>query len=90
MAGASYHTTTECTIRHFIRPVLFTFYEHGSPELKAFVEKNLGTCIWDKGMDEYINWLTVPPGNDVPNHLKLYWWILMFWNRLPRAADTSE
>lgn len=87
MAGASYHTTIECTDRHIIRPVLFAFYEYGLADLKEFVEKNLGFCVWDKGIDAYIDWLTVPPGSNIPNHLKLYWWILMFWGRLPSRTD---
>ena len=85
MAGASYHTTGECNDRQFIRPALFAFYEYGLPDLKASVEENLGVCVWDKGLDAYMEWLTVPPGSDVPNHLKLYWWILMFWKRLPTS-----
>lgn len=84
MAGAAYHPTTECTDQHFIRPVLFAFYEYGLPELKSFVDENLGTCIWDRGIEAYTEWLTVRPGVDIPNHLKLYWWILMFWKRLHR------
>lgn len=90
MAGASYHTTVECTLRHFIRPVLFAFFEHGLADLKEFVDKNLGICIWNKGVDKYVEWLTVAPGNHIPNHLKLYWWILMFWNRLPQEMDVTQ
>jgi len=81
MAGAQYHLASECTQRHFIRPVLFAFYRYGLADLKEFVEANLGVCVWDKDMEEYAKWLTVPPGNDVPNHLRLYWWILAFWRR---------
>ena len=79
MAGASYHSTDKCTLRHFIRPVLFAFYQYGLEDLKRFIKKNLGNCTWDKGIEPYIDWLTAAPGNDVPNHLKLYWWILKFW-----------
>ena len=81
MAGAVYHVATKCENRHFIRPVLFAFYYYAMQELKEFVEKNLGCCEWDKGVEVYIKWLTVPPGNAVPNHIRLYWWILKFWNR---------
>jgi len=82
--GAVYHLANECTDRQFIRPVLFAFYEYGQPDLKAFVGENLGVCVWDKDIEVYITWLAAPSGNDIPNHLKLYWWILMFWRRLSR------
>lgn len=82
MVGAQYHDARKCTQQHFIRPALYAFYEHGLPEQKAFVERNLGICVWDKGFDQYINWLVVPPGDNIPNHLKLYWWMLMFWKQV--------
>lgn len=82
MAGAIYHLARDCHLKHFIRPVLFAFYEYGMEDLKHFVEENLGECVWDKGVASYIAWLTAPPGNMVPNHLKLYWWIWKFWQRV--------
>lgn len=84
MAGAEHHEAKFCTQRHIIRPVLFTFFQHGTSELKNFVKENLGVSVWEDGMEAYTKWLTIPPGNDAPNHLKLYWWILMFWRRLPQ------
>jgi hypothetical protein len=84
MAGAEYHTARNCQHPHFIRPVLFAFFKYADRELKEFVKQNLGVGIWDQGMDEYVDWLTSMPGNDAPNLVKLYWWILMFWGRLPR------
>ena len=56
---------------------------YADKELKDFVKTNLGVRVWEDGMEEYINWLMSPPGNDAPNLLKLYWWILMYWGRLP-------
>ena len=78
--------STSRTHRHSIRPVLFAFYEWGHAELKMFVEENPDICVWDKGLNEYMEWLRQLPGNDVPNHLKLYWWILIFWKRLPQMG----
>lgn len=80
MAGAEYHEAALCKLRQFIRPVLFAFFEYGLPELKSFVKENLGVSVWEEGIEAYKDWLIVPPGNNVPNHIKLYWWILMFWN----------
>jgi len=84
MAGAEYHDAKMCTNKHFIRPVLFTFFRYSTPELKAFIKERLGTAVWEEGVEPYRNWLTAPPGNDAPNHIKLYWWILAFWGRLDR------
>lgn len=83
MAGAEYHENTECTNRYFVRTVLFGFYQYGQPDLKAFIKANLDDVVWEKGMADYLQWLVVPPGNDIPNHLKLYWWILKFYKRVP-------
>ena len=66
-----------------IRPVLFAFFAEGLQDLKDYVKKNLGVAPWEEGVDAYLGWLTVAPGNDAPNHLKLIWWILMFWDRIP-------
>ena len=83
MAGAEYHPAISCRYPQFIRPVLFAFFKYADRDLKDFVEKNLGVGAWNT-MDTYIEWLTSPPGNDAPNLVKLYWWILIFWNRLPQ------
>ena len=82
MSGAVYHAAIKCTQKHFIRPVLFAFYEYGMSDLKDFVKEHLGHAVWEDGVDAYRAWLTAPPGSDVPNHLKLYWWILKFWGQL--------
>lgn len=81
MFKPSHHSYVSCTRKHFIRPVLFAFFKHGDPQLKAFVKQNISACPFDKGMDEYARWLTAAPGDDVPNHLKLYWWISTYRNR---------
>jgi hypothetical protein len=83
-AGAEYHAARDCRHPQFIRPVLFAFFKYGDRELKDFVKTNLDTGVWDDDMEAYRDWLTKPPGNDAPNLIKLYWWILMFWRRLPR------
>jgi hypothetical protein len=83
-AGAEYHAARDCRHPHFIRPVLFAFFQYADQKLKDFVKINLGVCAWDNGMDAYREWLTSSPGNDASNLVKLYWWILMFWGRLPR------
>ena len=79
MAGAVYHNAKQCKNKHFVRPALFGFYQYGLPELKSFVKERLGGAVWEEGDEAYMGWLTAQPGNDVPNHIKLYWWILMFW-----------
>ena len=84
MAGAEYHDSGDCTTRHVIRPVLFAFFHHGPPELKAYLKEKLGVSVWENSIDTYRGWLEAPPGNKAPNHIILYWWILMFWNRLPQ------
>jgi hypothetical protein len=84
MAGAEYHNARSCKHSHFIRPVLFAFYQYSDRELKDFVKTNLGIGVWEEDVDVYVDWLTSSPGNEAPNLVKLYWWILMFWKRLPR------
>jgi hypothetical protein len=84
IAGAEYHAARNCRHPQFIRPVLFAFFKYAEKEVKDFVKTHLGVGVWEDDMDAYIEWLTTPPGNDAPNLIKLYWWILMFWGRLPR------
>jgi len=87
MAGAEYHSAQECALRHYIRPVLFAFFQYGLPELKAFIKENLGIAVWEESVEAFQTWLTRPPGNEAPNPVKLYWWILMFWKRLPQLSQ---
>lgn len=84
VAGAEYHPARDCRYPQFIRPVLFAFFKYADQELKDFVKLHLDVAVWEDGIEAYTNWLTSPPGNDAPNLVKLYWWILMFWGRLPR------
>lgn len=85
MAGAEYHEAKQCTNKHFLRTILFAFFQYGLSDLKQFITEQLGVLLWGtEDLDAYVAWLTAQPGNDVPNHIKLYWWILMFWGRLPR------
>ena len=84
MPGADFYSIRNCRQPHFIRPVLFAFFKYAEKTLKDFVKTNLGVGGWADDVDAYIEWLTSPPGNDAPNHIKLYWWMLMFWGRLPR------
>jgi hypothetical protein len=84
MAGAEYHAAADCQHRHFIRPVLFAFFAYGLPNLKVFIKDNMGIDVWEEGIEAFKAWLTKAPGSDAPNPVKLYWWILMFWERLPR------
>jgi len=82
MAGAQYHHIDECTLPHFIRPFLFAFYKEGPPEIKAFVKENLCVSVWeDDDIETFLKWMRVRPGDDAPNHIKLYWWVLKFWGR---------
>lgn len=83
MAGAQYHDADMCTHKHFIRPVLYAFYEYGLDNIKVFIKENLGVSVWEEGVEMYMNWLTVCPGNDAGNPIKLYWWMLKFWKRVP-------
>jgi len=80
-----FHKPGECEHKHFIRPVLFAFCLYGLPDLKEFVKVNLGVSAWEEGLDSFKKWLGKSPGSEAPNHIKLYWWILMFRGRLPRA-----
>ena len=83
MPGADFHRADKCKHKHFIRPVLFTFYTHGLPGLKAFVKKNLEAHPWEDGMEGYQEWLRAVPVDDAPNPIKLYWWILKYWDQIP-------
>jgi hypothetical protein len=82
IAGADHHHANECRHPHFIRPALFTFFTEGSAELKAFVKENLGVHPWDEGMESYKRWLRAHPGSDALNPVKLYWWILKYWDKV--------
>lgn len=82
MVGADYHRASDCPTPHFIRPVLYVFYELALPKMKAFVKENLGVKVWEDGIDAYVTWLTKVLGKDVPNHIKLYWWISAYWGQL--------
>jgi hypothetical protein len=84
MPGAEYHNANECRHQHYIRPVAYTFFTHGTPRLKEFVKENLEVDAWERGIDAYIAWLAHQPGNNAPNPIKLYWWILKFWGALPQ------
>ena len=84
MAGADFHCARDCKHPHFVRPVVFAFFKYAEKNLKDYVKTNVGVEVWEEGMDAYIKWLTALPGNEAPNLIKLYWWILMFWGRLPR------
>ena len=83
LPGADYHPAHECKHKHFIRPVLFTFFTHATADLKAFVKENLEVHPWEEGMEEYQEWLRASLKDDAPNPIKLYWWILKFWDRVP-------
>lgn len=82
MAGAEHHHARDCKHPHFLRPVLFAFFKHADRSLKDFVKSNLGDGVWDEDIHAYMDWLTRMPGNDAPNPVKVYWWILKFWGRL--------
>jgi hypothetical protein len=84
MPGADFHRSYNCKHPHFIRPVLFGFFQYAQRELKDFVKTNLGAPLWEDNLESYMEWLIAPPRNETPNHIKLYWWMLMFWGRLPR------
>lgn len=47
--------------------------------MKDFVGKYLDDKAWEGDMESYMRWLIAPPKDELPNHLKLYWWILKFW-----------
>ena len=61
---------------------MFAFFECDLPDLKAFVKEHLEVAVWENGIEAFKTWVTAPPGNEAPNPVKLYWWILMFWGRL--------
>ena len=82
MAGADYHAAAQCPYPQFIRPVLFAVFKCGPTDLKAFLKDKLGDQSWDADIKEFERWLTKPPGNGIPNHLRMYWWILKFWGKL--------
>ena len=48
-----------------------------------FVKENIGAVLWENRMSTFQKWLVVLPGNEVPNLVKLYWWLLQFWNWIP-------
>lgn len=83
MTGADYHPANECQHPHFIRPVLFTFFEYGSEDLKSFVKENLEDVVWED-VEAFQAWLRISPGTNTTNPVKLYWWILKYWDRLPQ------
>jgi len=83
MAGADYHRSPECNLPHVIRPFLYALHHHGPPELKTYLKENIGDSSWANSENAYLEWLRKPPGNETPNHIKLYWWTLKFWGRLP-------
>jgi len=81
MAGADFHSVKQCKHPHFIKPALFAFFTEGSEELKEFVADNLGVPLW-QDMEGFKTWLEAHPGTDAPNPVKLYWWLLKYWERL--------
>jgi len=83
LPGADYHTAWDCRHKHLIRPVLFTFFTHGAANLKTYVKDNLEAHPWEDGIEAYLEWLRTPPKDDAPNPVKLYWWILKYWDRIP-------
>jgi hypothetical protein len=82
MVGAQYHIASDCTTAHIICPVLFAVFNLELPKMKRFLKENMEVSIWEEGINAYKEWLVQVPGRDVPNHIKLYWWILTFWGRL--------
>ena len=83
MAGAEFHTVRNCQHQWFIKEALFSFFTDASDDLKGFVKGNLGVHPWEQGMEAFQAWLREHPGTDAPNPVKLYWWILKYWERLP-------
>jgi hypothetical protein len=61
--------------------VIFTFFEHGRPELKAYLAGKVEVG-WNKGFPEYKKWVEKNPGSSISNFLKMYWWILVYFGRL--------
>ena len=46
MAGAEYHEAKQCTNKHFLRTILFAFFQYGLSDLKQFITEQLGVSLW--------------------------------------------
>lgn len=53
------------------------------PNLKAYLKQNLEAHPWEDGVEAFQEWIRAIPEDDAPNPIKLYWWILKFWDQIP-------
>lgn len=79
--GASKHKAADCTLRQYIRPVLYAFWCEGSQEAKQFIRDNVGVpedVDWAT-IENYTRWLEQRKlGFDTFNYLFLFWWLGVF------------
>ena len=76
--GARPHVYSDCTTPHFIRPALYAFWEKAPDDLRRFV--SYYTRFEQGSRADFIAWFSGEHlQTHLPNHLLLFWWIMVFW-----------